>query len=196
MSDKKYSRQKSIYFFCFMAIIFFAMVTGCSTGTGEDGQTSATTPGLEESPSVPDETEKTPLQENLEESRAFQARLVLAVTDNEYEPDQSLISVEDLLEEGTSISGYFLLDKEKLFKIVEKNNTATDTLDGYYFISLMRTGEQERIYVPAGFDQYPMLYITYTTVSLYIPDGPVICLGEDTPGLVLRKIKAETGLGR
>ena len=180
---------KTVLCICIAPVILVAMLAGCSAGIEANRQAPATASVTVESPSATDETEETTLQENLDECEAFRARLIEAVTST-YEPDQSLISVDELLESGASVKNYFLLDEEKLFKIIEMTNPATDTLDGYYFTSLTRTGEienQERIYVPAESDQYPVLYITYTTASLYIPDGPVICLGEETPGLVLEE---------
>ena len=186
--EVKSAKQKNNrMFICVAVAILILTVSGCSE-SDTDVQTTVTASVPEQSPSAPDETDRAPLQENLDECKAFRARLIEAVT-NTYEPDQSPVSVGDLLEVGTSVRSYFLLDKEKLFKIIEVTNPATDTLDGYYLISLKPGGieDQERIYVLAEFDQYPILYITYATASLYIPDGPVICLEDETPGLMLEE---------
>ena len=155
-----------------VVVCLVLLISGCSKpeGTDTDGQTSATAQVLEESPSVPDETEKTPLQENLEESRAFQAELTETIKDYESNPNYNIIETN---------SGV-------LFRLYERNDPETDTLDGYYLESI-NTGENQWLYVYYESDKYPVLHITSTTASLYIPDGPVINLGEPTPGLSLEE---------
>lgn len=176
----KSAKPKSSIIFLWIAVAMIIMIaTGCSEPKETDAENATLQPettvisvssllGTEAS-SKPEQTEEISLiQENLDKSEAFQTEMAKAVKNG---------------------PGYFEYNN-MVFKIGEITNPATDTLDGYYFTSLTRTGgieNWERLYVPAEFDQYPILYITYTTVSLYIPDGPVICLGEETPGLVLEE---------
>ena len=164
MACKKRGKWKLIFLICLAAVMLAAMISGCSTGMSTHEQT----PPVAWAPE--DETEKTsPLENNYNESAAFQADVTEAI--NNYKPNPNANIIE--------------IDSKGLFRVSTLNDPETDTLDGYLLHFMGDADHPEWIYVPAEFDKYPILHITSTTASLYIPDGPVINLGEPTTGLVL-----------
>jgi len=173
-----HKKTKAISFICGVAMIYVTVLSGCAAGT-DDTESATPLPettiltvssllGIETS-SEPEETEPvSSLQGNLDECAAFRAEIAEKI---ENDPK-------------------YFTHHNKLFSVAEFNDPATDTPDGYFCASITRTegtADWEALYIPAEFDQYPVLSITYTTVSLYIPDGPVFCLKGETPGLELEE---------
>jgi hypothetical protein len=174
-----HKKTKIISFVCGAAIIYVTMFSGCAAGVGTNAESATPLPettiltgssllGIETSSELEETEPVSSLQGNLDECAAFRA---------------------EIAEETEGDPGYFT-HNNKIFNAAEFNDPATDTPDGYFCTSIIRTEgtvDWEALYIPVEFDQYPVLSITNATVSLYIPGGPVICLKGETPGLELEE---------